>query len=210
VKLSDRDIRARIFSMTGEKAIGLDPRPPEDAIKGASIDLRLGYEFQRFARRPGPDADPHAPPPGIIDLWGPPEETRKAIDAALEDHLRLKEGEAITLEPGELALGATMESITVPGDLCGILNGRSSLARLGLMVHATAHFVDPGWQGCIVLEFFNCGPARLRLRPGMPICALSFDVLSSPAEHPYALRGDAKYKQQTGVLNSRISFDRQA
>jgi len=208
VKLSDRDIRTRIFDITGEKAIRLDPMPPEDAIKGASIDLRLGYEFQRFAERPG--AEGGAPRTGVIDLWGPSDETRKAIDAVLEDHLRLKEGEAITLEPGELALGATMESITVPEDLCGILNGRSSLARLGLMVHATAHFVDPGWQGCIVLEFFNCGPARQRLRPGMPICALSFDVLSSPAEHPYALRGDAKYKQQTGVLNSRISFDRQA
>ncbi len=208
MKLSDRDIRTRIFSLTGEKAIGIDPRPPEDAIKGASIDLRLGYEFQRFAKRPGPDAV--AEGPGAIDLWGPSEETRKAIDAALEEHLSLKEGEAITLEPGELALGATMESITVPDDLCGILNGRSSLARLGLMVHATAHFVDPGWSGCIVLEFFNCGPAYLRLRPGMPICALSFDLLSSPAEHPYALRGDAKYKQQSGVLSSRISFDRQA
>lgn len=206
MKLSDRDIRMRIFGAAGEKAIGLDPLPPEDAVKGASVDLRLGYEFQRFAKRPGKDG----PEPGVIDLWGPSEETRKAIDAALEEHVRLKEGEAITLEPGELALGATMESITVPGDLCGILNGRSSLARLGLMVHATAHFVDPGWEGCIVLEFFNCGPARLRLRPGMPICALSFDLLSTQADHPYALRGDAKYKQQAGVLRSRIAFDRQA
>ena len=112
------------------------------------------------------------------------------------------------LHPGELALGITLESITMPDDLVGWLDGRSSLARLGLMVHVTAHRIDPGWSGNIVLEFFNSGKLPLALRPGMAIGAMSFETLTGAAERPYTKRDDAKYRGQHGPVASRISEDR--
>lgn len=111
------------------------------------------------------------------------------------------------LHPGELALAVTYESVTLPADLVGWLDGRSSLARLGLMVHVTAHRIDPGWSGCIVLEFYNSGKLPLALRPGMPIGALSFEPLSGPAARPYNRREDAKYRDQQGAVASRIDKD---
>ena len=96
---------------------------------------------------------------------------------------------------------------TLPDDLVGWLDGRSSLARLGLMVHVTAHRIDPGWHGQIVLEVFNSGKLPLALRPGMDICAINFETLSSPALKPYNTRTDAKYRNQTGPTSSRINQD---
>jgi len=95
----------------------------------------------------------------------------------------------------------------VPADLVGWLDGRSSLARLGLMVHVTAGRIDPGWQGQIVLEFYNNGKLPLALRPGMVICAMSFEMLSSPALRPYNKRENAKYRDQKGATFSRIAKD---
>ena len=106
-----------------------------------------------------------------------------------------------------LALAVTLESVTLPADLVGWLDGRSSLARLGLMVHVTAHRIDPGWSGCIVLEFYNSGKLPLALRPGMLIGALSFEPLSGPAARPYNRREDAKYRNQQGAVASRIDKD---
>ncbi|CAA2930235.1 Deoxycytidine triphosphate deaminase [Arsenophonus endosymbiont of Bemisia tabaci Q2] len=111
------------------------------------------------------------------------------------------------LHPGELALAVTLESVTLPDNAVGWLDGRSSLARLGLMVHVTAHRIDPGWCGQIVLEFYNSGKLPLALRPGMVIGALSFEVLSGSADRPYNRRQDAKYKNQQGAVGSRISED---
>lgn len=98
----------------------------------------------------------------------------------MSDEINLPEGEAFA--SGELALAVTLESVTIPDDLVGWLDGRSSLARLGLMVHVTAHRIDPGWQGRIVLEFYNSGKLPLALRPGMLIGALSLNL--SPARRP--------------------------
>ena len=106
-----------------------------------------------------------------------------------------------------LAAMVTLESVTLPADLVGWLDGRSSLARLGLMVHVTAHRIDPGWSGCIVLEFYNSGKLPLALRPGMLIGALSFEPLSGPAARPYNRREDAKYRNQQGAVASRIDKD---
>jgi dCTP deaminase len=97
--------------------------------------------------------------------------------------------------------------VTLPADLVGWLDGRSSLARLGLMVHVTAHRIDPGWSGNIVLEFYNSGKLPLALRPKMKIGALSFETMTSPAEQPYNARKDAKYKGQNSAVASRISDD---
>jgi dCTP deaminase len=97
--------------------------------------------------------------------------------------------------------------VRLPADIVGWLDGRSSLARLGLMVHVTAHRIDPGWSGNIVLEFYNSGKLPLALRPHMKIGALNFELMTTPADRPYNTRADAKYRQQTGADASRIGHD---
>ena len=122
-------------------------------------------------------------------------------------YIDLSENEAFFLHPGELALAVTYENVTLPDNVVGWLDGRSSLARLGLMVHVTAHRIDPGWSGKIVLEFYNSGKLPLALRPKMTIGALNFELLSAPAARPYNKRADAKYKVQQGAVASRINQD---
>ena len=130
-----------------------------------------------------------------------------ALDRVMGDKITIAEGEAFFLHPGELALAVTFETVTLPANIVGWLDGRSSLARLGLMVHVTAHRIDPGWQGKIVLEFFNSGKLPLALRPGMTIGALNFERLSGPVARPYNQRKSAKYKDQQDAVASRISQD---
>ncbi|QCU89826.1 dCTP deaminase [Thiomicrorhabdus sediminis] len=193
MKLSDKDIVQ--YLKVGK--IGIHPQPSEDKIKGISVDLRLDNRFRVF--------NDHTAP--YIDLSGEKEEMQRIMDTVMGDEIHIGENDAFFLHPGELALAATMESVTIPDDLVGWLDGRSSLARLGLMVHVTAHRIDPGWQGQIVLEIFNSGKLPLALRPGMDICAINFETLSSAAEKPYNKRADAKYKNQSGPTASRINED---
>ncbi|WP_370557066.1 dCTP deaminase [Edwardsiella tarda] len=193
MRLCDRDIEAWL----DEGRLSITPRPPSERISGATVDVRLGNRFRVFQGHTAP----------YIDLSGPKQEVADALERVMSDEILLGEDEAFFLHPGELALAVTYESVTLPDDLVGWLDGRSSLARLGLMVHVTAHRIDPGWQGCIVLEFFNSGKLPLALRPGMPIGALSFEPLSGPAARPYNRREDAKYKGQQGAVASRIDKD---
>ena len=132
---------------------------------------------------------------------------QQIMDKVMGEEIQIKENESFFLHPGELALASTLESVSVPDDLVAWLDGRSSLARLGLMVHVTAHRIDPGWHGQIVLEIFNSGKLPLALKPGMDICAINFETLSSPSEKPYNKRADAKYKDQKGPTSSRIIQD---
>ena len=159
--------------------------------------MRLGNEFRVFQAHTAP----------YIDLSGPKEEVSAAIDRVMSDEIYIANGEVFILHPGELALAVTLESVTLPDNIVGWLDGRSSLARLGLMVHVTAHRIDPGWSGRIVLEFYNGGRLPLGLRPGMTIGALNFETMSGPAERPYNKRADAKYKSQQGAVASRIDQD---
>jgi len=193
MKLSDKDIIQHL--KVGK--IAVNPEPSHDKIKGISVDLRLDNRFRVF--------NDHTAP--YIDLSGPKDEVQKIMDTVMGEEIMIPEGEAFFLHPGELALAATFESVTIPDDLVGWLDGRSSLARLGLMVHVTAHRIDPGWHGQIVLEIFNSGKLPLALRPGMDICAINFETLSSAASKPYNKRADAKYKNQTGPTSSRINED---
>ena len=142
-----------------------------------------------------------------LDLSGDREQLERDIDRIMSKEIEIEKGQALYIHPGELILGATMESVSIPDDLVGWLDGRSSLARLGLMVHVTAGRIDPGWEGQIVLEFYNNGKLPLALRPGMVICAMSFETLSSPAKRPYNKRENAKYRGQQGAVFSRISKD---
>jgi len=193
MRLSDLHIKESLQA----EHIKIKPEPTEDMISGITVDLRLGHKFRVFKE--------HAMP--YIDLSGPKDEVNKSMEAVMSDEIIINDDEAFYLHPGELALAMTYESITLPADIVGWLDGRSSLARLGLMVHVTAHRIDPGWSGNIVLEFYNSGKLPLALRPKMKIGALSFETMSSPAEKPYNARKDAKYKGQSGAVASRISDD---
>ena len=167
-------------------------------ISGVTADLRLGNKFRTF----------HAHNAAFVDLSGPKDQLNKALESIMSDEIVLDEGEAFFLHPGELALAITYEKVTLPADIVGWLDGRSSLARLGLMVHVTAHRIDPGWSGNIVLEFYNSGKLPLALRPMMKIGAMSFETLTGPCENPYNTRVDAKYKDQNSAVASRISDDK--
>lgn len=179
-------------------SIIIDPRPGIEAISGVSVDVRLGSQFRVFKDHTAP----------FIDLSGPSAEMQIALDRIMSDKIEIADDQAFFLHPGELALAVTYESVTLPADVVGWLDGRSSLARLGLMVHVTAHRIDPGWQGKIVLEFFNSGKLPLALRPGMTIGALNFERLSSAVARPYNTRKSSKYKDQQEAVASRISQDK--
>lgn len=194
MRLCDSDIIAAM----NEGRIRIEPRPDDRVISGVSIDLCLGHRFRVFSSHTIP----------YIDLSGSREQVNLAVEKVMGDEIYISAEETFVLHPGELALGITLESITLPDNLVGWLDGRSSLARLGLMVHVTAHRIDPGWSGNIVLEFFNSGKLPLALRPGMAIGAMSFETLTGPAQRPYTKRVDAKYRGQSGPLASRISEDR--
>ncbi|PLP43499.1 dCTP deaminase [Klebsiella variicola] len=164
MRLCDRDIEAWL----DEGRLAINPRPPVERINGATVDVRLGNKFRTFRGHTAP----------FIDLSGPKAEVSAALDRVMSEEIVLPEGEAFFLHPGELALAVTYESVTLPADLVGWLDGRSSLARLGLMVHVTAHRIDPGWSGCIVLEFYNSGKLPLALDSRPPSDALAETLLN--------------------------------
>ncbi|WP_028292708.1 dCTP deaminase [Oceanobacter kriegii] len=193
MRLSDVDIEHRLE----QGSIAIEPAPGPDSIAGISVDLRLDHRFRVFSN----NSATH------LDLSGEKAQLERDIDRIMSKEIEIAENDALYIHPGELVLGATMESVTIPDDLVGWLDGRSSLARLGLVVHLTAGRIDPGWDGQIVLEFYNNGKLPLALRPGMSICALSFETLSSPAARPYNKRVNAKYKGQKGAVFSRIAKD---
>ncbi|MDO6682979.1 MULTISPECIES: dCTP deaminase [unclassified Oceanobacter] len=193
MRLSDADIEQRL----SEGSITIEPAPGPDAIAGISVDLRLDHRFRVFSN----NSATH------LDLSGERAQLERDIDHIMSKEIEIAHDQSLYIHPGELVLGATMESVTIPDDLVGWLDGRSSLARLGLVVHLTAGRIDPGWDGQIVLEFYNNGKLPLALRPAMVICALSFETLSSPAKRPYNKRVNAKYKNQKGVVFSRIAKD---
>ncbi|HGO5814369.1 TPA: dCTP deaminase [Mannheimia haemolytica] len=193
MRLCDTDIKRYL----DEGIISITPRPSDDKISGATADVRLGNSFRVFREHNTP----------YIDLSGPREEMAAQLNQVMSDEIIIEEGDAFFLHPGELALATTLESVKLPANIVGWLDGRSSLARLGLMVHVTAHRIDPGWEGKIVLEFFNAGKLPLALRPNMAIGALSFEILSGDAAKPYNARKDAKYKNQQSAISSRINQD---
>lgn len=189
MKLSNVDIEKKLRS----GAIKILPRIADENIGSMSVDLRLDTTFGVFQHTDHP----------FIDLGA------QGVDYSMSDRLmkeiEIPEDGVFYLHPGELALGITVERVSIGDDIVGWLDGRSSLARLGLLVHVTAHTIDPGWDGKITLEFANIGRLPLALRPGMRICAISFEPLSSPTTKPYGKKAGAKYVSQAKPLASRIS-----
>jgi dCTP deaminase len=195
--LSDRDIRSAIQS--GRVKISADQpdlSTPEQVtafmhIHASSMDLRLGNTFKLYEHSKFAILDPKQP-------------------ESFTGNMRVvtvPEGEAFIVQPGEFVLGVTMESITVPDDLVVRVEGRSSLGRLGIIVHSTAGFVDPGFSGTITLEISNLNRLPVALYPGMRVCQLAFEVMSSPAETPYHKKPGSKYQGQVLPEESRLSVD---
>jgi dCTP deaminase len=179
--LSDRDIRAEVGA--GRLAV----EPWEDGlVQPSSIDVRLDRFFRVFNNSRYTHIDPAEQQDDLTELVEPGGD------------------EPFVLHPGEFVLGSTLEIVTLPDDLAGRLEGKSSLGRLGLLTHSTAGFIDPGFTGHITLELSNVANLPITLWPGMKIGQLCLFRLSSAAEHPYgsAVYG-SRYQGQRGPTPSR-------
>lgn len=186
--LSDRDIRARLRA--GD--LKVDPILDEQVqIQPASIDLRLSSQF--IVYKPGELSclDPRVP---------------ESLHLATE-RITVREGEGFTLHPGDFALGSTVETVSIPNDLVAQVDGRSSVGRLAVVVHATAGLIDPGFQGQITLELSNIGRIPVRLYPGVRIAQIVLHQLTSAAERPYGQERGSGYQGQSGPQVSRLRLD---
>jgi dCTP deaminase len=183
--LSDRDIKKFLSS----KKIIITPAPDLDKQLGSnSIDLRLGNTFRIFEHSKFAFIDPFD----------------KTSTMAVTREITVGDDERFIMQPGDFVLGTTIEYVEIPDDLVGNLEGRSSIGRLGVIIHSTAASVECGYKGKITLELANMGKMPVALYPGMRICSLSFSQLSSPADVPYYKKKSAKYVKQKGPLESRI------
>ena len=186
--LSDRDIRA-------ELAAGRVVLEPFDAgmVQPSSVDVRLDKFFRVFENHRYPHIDPAEEQPELTRM--------------VEPH----EGEPFILHPGEFVLASTYEVVTLPDDVAGRLEGKSSLGRLGLLTHSTAGFIDPGFSGHVTLELSNVATLPIKLWPGMKIGQLCLIRLSSPAEQPYGSSAyGSRYQGQRGPTASKsyLNFHR--
>ena len=179
--LSDRDIRAEIAA----GRVGCEPFT-ESMIQPSSVDVRLDKFFRVFENHRYSVIDPSIEQPDL---------TREVVTEGDEPFI---------LHPGEFVLASTYEVITLPDDIAGRLEGKSSLGRLGLLTHSTAGFIDPGFSGHITLELSNVANLPVKLFPGMKIGQLCLIKLSSPAEHPYGSeKYGSRYQGQRGPTASR-------
>ena len=179
--LSDRDLKAEIDS----GRVGVEPYA-ETMIQPSSIDVRLDRWFRVFENHKYPHIDPSIEQPDLTRLIEPDGD------------------DPFILHPGEFVLGSTFEVFTLPDDIAGRLEGKSSLGRLGLLTHSTAGFIDPGFSGHVTLELSNVANLPIMLYPGMKIGQLCLFRLSIPAEHPYGSeKYGSRYQGQRGPTPSR-------
>lgn len=179
--LSDVDIRKAIAN--GQ--IGIDPFDEAD-VQPSSVDLHTDRYFRTFSNHRHP----------IIDV-------KKPMDD-LTEHVEVADDEPFILHPGEFVLGSTLEYVRLPRDMVARLEGKSSLGRLGLLIHSTAGYVDPGFEGHLTLELSNVANLPITIYPGMKIGQISFFQLTSEAENPYgSAKVGSKYQGQRGPTPSR-------
>ena len=164
--LSDRDIAAALAAAR----VRVDPYDEAD-LQPSSIDLHLDRSFRVFRNNRYPYIDVRSPQPDLTEL------------------LTVADDEAFVLHPGEFVLGQTVEWVELPDDLVARLEGKSSLGRLGLLIHSTAGYVDPGWKGKLTLELSNVAKLPIALYFGMKIGQISFFEMSSPVDRPYGSAG---------------------
>jgi dCTP deaminase len=183
--LSDRDIRAAI----AEGRIVIDPFTPE-SVQPSSVDLHLGNRFRVFRNSRYPFIDVRVEQPDLTEL------------------VEIEGDDPFILHPGEFVLGSTLERVALPNDLVARLDGKSSLGRLGLLIHSTAGYVDPGWEGTLTLELSNVANLPITLYHGMRIGQIGFERLTSPVEIAYGdERLGSRYRGQTDPTASRYARD---
>lgn len=186
--LSDKDLKKCI----DEGKIVIDPLTDEKQIQPSSIDMRIGDEFKVFRVIRKPFIDPK----DDEDI------------ASYMESLTVSEGEAFIIHPNEFALATTYEYVKVPDNLVARVEGRSSMGRLGVTMHVTAGYIDPGFEGKITLEISNIGAMPVALYPGQRVCQLVFETMTSPAEKPYGHPDrNSKYMGQKRPESSRIKDD---
>ena len=174
-----------ILDLVQQGRIRIDPWDPQ-LVQPASVDLRLGDSFRVF----------HNHRASAIDLREPP--------SGLTEEVVVPPDESFVIHPGEFCLGRTLEWVELPDDVVARIEGKSSLGRLGLIVHATAGFCDPGWAGTLTLELNNLTRVPIKLYPGLPIAQLSFMALDRPARRPYGSPElGSHYQGQRAATESR-------
>lgn len=183
--LSDRDIKKALKS----SIIKITPKPDlKTQLGSCSIDLRLGNIFRVFEHSRHPYIDP----------------LQKDYSSEITREIKVKNGEHFIMQPGDFVLAVTLERVKISNSLMGRLEGRSSLGRVGIVVHSTASVFDPGWDGKCVLELGNLGRMAVVLTVGMRICAMTFEELKSKAEVPYSMNRRSKYVNQKGPEESKM------
>jgi len=181
VLLSDRDIRAELDA----GRVVLEPFDPA-MVQPSSVDVRIDKYFRVFENHRYPHIDPAIEQPDLT----------REVEPATDD--------PFILHPGEFVLASTYEVITLPDDVAGRLEGKSSLGRLGLLTHSTAGWIDPGFSGHVTLELSNVATLPIKLWPGMKIGQLCLFRTSSPVEHPYGSSAyGSRYQDQRGPTPSR-------
>lgn len=186
--LSDKTIKEYLE----EGKIVIDPLKDEQQIQPSSVDMRLGNEFKVFKVIRKPYIDP---------------KDEEDIAEYMESST-VPEDEAFIIHPNEFALATTQEYVKVPDDLVARVEGRSSMGRLGVTMHVTAGYVDPGFEGRITLEISNIGAMPVALYPGQRVCQLVFETMTTPAELPYGHpKRNSKYMNQLKPESSRVKLD---
>jgi dCTP deaminase len=186
---SDRDIHSKINS--GHILIESPHEHWKEQIGASSMDMRLGKYFKIYEHGKYPVLDPKK--------MKETEEITRLIE--------VPDGESFIVQPGEFVLGATLEKVSLLMDIVARVEGRSSLGRLGIIIHSTAGFVDAGFSGTITLEITNINRMPVALYPGMRICQLAFEAMSSPATVPYYQKSTSKYQHQVFPQESKIYKD---
>lgn len=188
--LSDRDIKAQIKQ--GRIVVTSPMEDHEQNIHASSMDMRLGKFFKVYEHSKFPVLDP-------------------IMQDSFKDRTKLIEisepGVPFIVHPGDFILGVTIEKVKLPDNIVARVEGRSSLGRLGIIIHSTAGFIDAGFEGTITLEITNINRMPVALYPGMRVCQLAFEEMSSPADVPYNMKKSAKYQNQELPEESRISID---
>jgi dCTP deaminase len=183
--LSDRDIATALEA----GHIKIEPYLPAD-LQPSSVDLHLDRSFRVFRNNRYPFIDVRQPQKDLTEL------------------LSVADDEPFVLHPGEFVLGQTLEWVELPSDVVARLEGKSSLGRLGLLIHSTAGYVDPGWKGKLTLELSNVANLPIALYFGMKIGQISFLTMTSPVERPYGSEGlGSKYQGQSEPTASAFFQD---
>lgn len=184
--LSDKDIKKALKTGIISFAPKLDLKTQ---LGSCSADLRLGLTFRVFKHSSFAFIDPHD----------------KKLATDMMEEIKVSLNQKFILQPGDFVLATSIESFKLPDNLLARLEGRSSLGRLGIVVHSTASIFEPGWEGVVVMELGNMGRMPVALYPGMRICALTFEQLTSDADVPYYKKKSAKYLKQKAPLASKIA-----